>query len=91
MTEQDPLDPIALELLADLEANAMPDETREERTRRRIEALLECAFACHGVGDMPRARIAVALALAEDPGSALTNELVERHRGTIDAVLQSST
>jgi serine/threonine protein kinase len=85
-----PLDPIARELLADLDASAPPTESADARTRRRIESLLECAFACHGVGDLQRAMIAIELANAEDPDSAVTNELFARHRATVEAVLAAS-
>jgi phosphohistidine phosphatase SixA len=91
-TVRDPksqVDPIAAELLADLDASAPAIESKPERKRRRIEALLECAFACHGVGDMPRAMIAIELSLAEDPGSQLTRELLARHKTTVTAVLEA--
>jgi hypothetical protein len=84
-----PIDPMAIEILADLDASAPTLETKPERKRRRIEALLECAFACHGVGDVQRAMVAVELALAEDPGSELTRELITRHRSTVTAVFEA--
>jgi serine/threonine-protein kinase len=84
-----PVDPIAIELLADLDASAPESESPHERTRRRIEALLECAFACHGVGDLPRAMVAIELAMAEDPGSDLTRELFARNRSTVTAVFEA--
>jgi serine/threonine protein kinase len=84
-----PVDPIAIELLADLDASAPKSESPHARKRRRIEALLECAFACHGVGDLPRAMVAIELAMSEDPGSDLTRELIASHRSTVTAVFDA--
>ena len=91
-TVRDPksmVDPMAAELLADLDASAPAIESKQERRRRRIEALLESAFACHGVGDVPRAMIALELALAEDPGTQLTRDLLTKHKSTVTAVLEA--
>jgi len=67
-------------------------EGKDERTRRRIQGLLERAsvWARSGLdGDLDRAVTAVDLALDEDASSALAQKLVHRNRDAIMGVFQS--
>lgn len=79
----DPIDARSAEILEDIDRNAPAGETREERTRRRITALLERATDWGRGSDLERAVTAVDLALSEDPNSALAQKLIHRNRDTI--------
>jgi hypothetical protein len=79
----DPIDARSAEILAAIDRNAPAIETREERTRRRITALLERATEWGKANDLERAVTAVDLALSEDPNSALAQKLIHRNREII--------
>jgi len=85
----DPVDARAAQILEEVDADAPPDEPREEQTRRRVTALLERATVWAVQGELDRAVAAVDLALLEDPDSALAQKLVQRHRDGITAVFQA--
>jgi serine/threonine protein kinase len=72
------------ELQAELDEDAPPGEPPDARTRRRIDTLVDRAFACYGADELDKAVIAVELAMLEDDGSAT---VVHRHRQTITAIL----
>ncbi|HEY4244881.1 MAG TPA: hypothetical protein VGM88_33935 [Kofleriaceae bacterium] len=72
-------------ILESIEQDAPADEPKDERTRRRITALLERAAQWTRGGELARAVTAVDLALSEDPNSALAQKLVHRNRDTITA------
>ncbi|HSR97420.1 MAG TPA: hypothetical protein VLM79_10240, partial [Kofleriaceae bacterium] len=98
----DPIDARSAEILEDVD-RATPGspapsgsgafraavETREERTRRRITALLERATEWSRNNDFERAVTAVDLALSEDPNSALAQKLIHRNRDTMMTVFQA--
>jgi hypothetical protein len=98
----DPIDARSAEILDDID-RAMPGpasaggsgasraaiETREERTRRRITALLERATEWARNNDFERAVTAVDLALSEDPNSALAQKLIHRNREVIMNAFQA--
>jgi hypothetical protein len=98
----DPIDARSAEILEDID-RAMPGspqagssgtfraaiETREERTRRRITALLERATEWARNSDLERAVTAVDLALSEDPNSALAQKLIHRNREVIMNAFQA--
>jgi hypothetical protein len=79
----DPIDARSAEILEGIDRDAPAVETREERTRRRITALLDRATEWGRGSDLERAVTAVDLALSEDPNSALAQKLVHRNRETI--------
>lgn len=79
----DPIDARSAEILEEVDSNAPAGETREDRTRRRITALLERATEWGQGADLERSVTAVDLALSEDPNSALAQKLIHRNRDTI--------
>jgi len=85
----DPIDARSAQILDDIEADAPPNEPKEDRPRRRITALLDRALAWNSQGELDKAVAAVDLALSEDPNSALGQKLIQRNRDTIMAVFQS--
>jgi hypothetical protein len=85
----DPIDARSAEILERIDGGAPAIETREERTRRRITALLERAAAWSRDSDFERAVTAVDLALSEDPNSALAQKLIHRNRETIMNAFQA--
>jgi len=93
-TEHEPVltfDPIAAgaaTLLREIDTNALPDENRDDRVRRRISSLLDLANQAAVRGELHRAVTAIDLALSQDPESALGQKLVHRHRDAILHVLQ---
>ena len=84
----DPIDARGVEILDDVDRNAPVSETREDRTRRRITALLERATEWGRTAELERAVTAVDLALSEDPNSALAQKLIHRNRDTIMSAFQ---
>jgi hypothetical protein len=84
----DPLDARSAEILEDIDRDAPAHETREDRTRRRIMALLEHATEWGLASDLERSVAAVDLALSEDPNSALAQKLIHRNRETIMSAFQ---
>jgi hypothetical protein len=86
-----PFDAIAAhegEILEAVDADAPPDEPREDQTRRRVAALLERAVHWNTTGETEKAITAVDLAMNEDPNSALGQKLITRNRDTIMSVFQ---
>ena len=79
----DPIDARSAEILEEVDRDAPANEPREDRTRRRITALLERATAWGQRSDLERSVTAVDLALSEDPNSALAQKLIHRNRDTI--------
>lgn len=79
----DPIDARSAEILEDIDRDVPANETREDRTRRRITVLLERATAWAQRNDLERSVTAVDLALSEDPNSALAQKLIQRNRDTI--------
>jgi hypothetical protein len=85
----DPIDARSAEILEQIDRGAPASETREERTRRRITALLDRAAAWSRDADFDRAVTAVDLALSEDPNSALAQKLIHRNREAIMNAFQA--
>ena len=85
----DPIDARSAEILEEIDRGAPASETREERTRRRITALLDRAAAWSRDADFDRAVTAVDLALSEDPNSALAQKLIHRNREAIMNAFQA--
>jgi hypothetical protein len=79
----DPIDARSAEILEDIDRDVPANETRDDRTRRRITVLLERATAWGQRNDLERSVTAVDLALSEDPNSALAQKLIQRNRETI--------
>jgi len=79
----DPIDARSAEILEEVDRDAPANEPREDRTRRRITALLERATAWGLSSDLDRSVTAVDLALSEDPNSALAQKLIHRNRDAI--------
>ena len=84
----DPIDMRSAEILEEIDGEAPANETREDRTRRRILALLQCATEWGQSADHDRAVAAADLALSEDPNSALAQKLIHRNREAIMNVFQ---
>lgn len=85
----DPIDARSAQILDDVDADTPPDESHEDRTRRRISGLFERAVAWNGITDFEKAVTAVDLALSEDPTSPLAQKLIHRNRDTIMTVFQN--
>jgi hypothetical protein len=78
-----PADEISIRLDAEVEARAPANESRPDRSRRRVCDLIERALAASNRGDHAVAIVALDLALAEDPESAVAQKLVHRHAPAI--------
>ncbi|HUS29600.1 MAG TPA: hypothetical protein VMZ53_13900 [Kofleriaceae bacterium] len=85
----DPIAARSAQVLAEVDADAPPDEPKEEQTRRRITMLLQKAIEYNAAHETDKAVTAVDLALAEDPNSALGQKLVTRNKDTIMQIFQS--
>jgi hypothetical protein len=85
--EFDPVDTRTERILADVDSGVTGNESKEDRTRRRITTLFERASEWQQSGDFERAVAAVDLALSEDPNSALAQKLIHRHRDIMTNVL----
>jgi hypothetical protein len=85
----DPIDARSAEILEQIDRGAPASETREERTRRRITALLDRAATWSRDADFDRAVTAADLALSEDPNSALAQKLIHRNRDAIMNAFQA--
>jgi tetratricopeptide (TPR) repeat protein len=85
----DPIDARTAQILDDVDEGAPADETREDKTRRRITALFEKALAWSDAGELDKAVAAVDLAMSEDPNSALAQKLLHRHRDQTMTVFQN--
>ena len=84
----DPIDARANEILSEVDAGASEQEPVDERTRRRIGALLERATQWSCNGEIDRAVAAVDLAMSEDPNSVLAQKLLTRNRDAIMTIFQ---
>lgn len=84
----DPIDARTAQILEDVDETAPATESKEDKTRRRIGALLEHASDAAQRGELDRAVAAVDLALSEDPNSALAQKLIHRNRDAIMGVFQ---
>ena len=85
----DPIDARSASILDEIDIDEPPNEAKEDRTRRRISALIERATAWSSQMELDKAAAAVDLALSEDPNSALAQKLIHRNRDAIMAVFQS--
>ncbi|HEY6035151.1 MAG TPA: hypothetical protein VIV58_12845, partial [Kofleriaceae bacterium] len=88
-----PFDPIDARTAQILDAIQPPGgepsgETKEDRTRRRITALIERAGAWSTSGELDKAVAAVDMALSEDPDTALAQKLIHRNRDAIMNIFQ---
>jgi len=82
----DPIGARAEEILEQIDQLAPGAESKEDRTRRRITALIDAAMAWNSRNEFDKAVAAVDLALGEDPNSALAQKLIHRNRDQIMAV-----
>jgi tetratricopeptide (TPR) repeat protein len=85
----DPIDAGSASILDEIDLNEPPNEAKEDRTRRRISALIERATVWSSQLALDKAATAVDLALSEDPNSALAQKLIHRNRDAIMAIFQS--
>jgi len=85
----DPIDARSAQILDEIDVDAPPGESDEDRTRRRLSTLFDRALAWNGISDYEKAVTAIDLALSEDPGSALAQKLIHRNRDTIMMVFQN--
>ncbi|MCG8421997.1 MAG: hypothetical protein MJE77_29090 [Proteobacteria bacterium] len=76
-------------LLADLDAGAVSGESERDRLRRRLTTLLERAASEHQDGNDRVAVLALNLAMADDPDSAITQKLMQLHRDAMYDIFQS--
>lgn len=96
--QTDPLEPAQQKSLSpdeiertvrdDVERAAPFEESPGERTRRRVKGYIERAQRAHSRGDTACAIIALELAFAEDPDSAVAHKLLNLHREAIAAILE---
>jgi hypothetical protein len=70
-------------LLAAADADRRPGETGDDVARRRIGYLIERARHAAASGDNDVVAVAIDLALAESPDSAVAQKLVHKHRDTL--------
>jgi hypothetical protein len=85
----DPIDARSAQILDDIDEGAPANEPHDDRTRRRITALIEHAAEWEGQNELDKSVAAIDLALAEDPNSALAQKLIHRNRDTIMGVFQT--
>ena len=87
----DPIDARSAQILDEIETpgSEPPNESKEDRTRRRITALIERAMMWSTAGELDKAVAAVDLALSEDPNSALAQKLIHRNREAIMTTFQA--
>jgi hypothetical protein len=85
----DPIDARTAQILEEVDCTAPAAEAREDKTRRRISALIDQAQVWAATNELDKAVAAIDLALSEDPNSALAQKLIHRNRDTIMAVFQS--
>ena len=85
----DPMDARAAQMLEEVDERAPAQESREDRTRRRITALIEKSAYWQRNLDLERSVAAIDLALAEEPNSALAQKLIHRNRDAIMTAFQS--
>ncbi|MFT3699099.1 MAG: hypothetical protein QM831_38490 [Kofleriaceae bacterium] len=86
----DPIDARSAQILDEIEpAGTEPvGESKEDRLRRRVTALIEKAQAWGQGGELDKAVAAVDLALSEDPNAALAQKLIHRNRDAIMNIFQ---
>jgi hypothetical protein len=87
-TARSTADELAGRLDAEVDAGAPPNESKPDRTRRRVGVLIDRAVAASNAGDHGTAIVALDLALSEDPDSAITQKLIHRHQPAILDVYQ---
>ncbi len=85
----DPIDARTALILEEIDRAAPASEAREDKTRRRISALVDQAQVWTAAGEYDKAVTGIDLALSEDPNSALAQKLIHRNRDTIMSVFQS--
>ena len=88
-----PFDPIDARTALILDAIQPPGgepagEAKEDRTRRRITALIDRANAWSASNELDKAVAAVDMALSEDPDTALAQKLIHRNRDAIMNIFQ---
>jgi hypothetical protein len=84
----DPIDARTAQILEEVDRAAPANEPREEKTRRRISALVDQAQVWAASHELDKSVAAIDLALSEDPNSALAQKLIHRNRDTIMSVFQ---
>ncbi len=72
-----------------VDRDAPPDELHDDRTRRRIQGLLERASQWVSTGEPDKAVTAIDLALAEDATSPLAQKLIHRNQNAIMGIFQT--
>lgn len=70
-------------LLIEADRERRPGESVDDTARRRITWLIERARAAAGAGEHEVATLAIDLALAESPDSAVAQKLIHKHRDTL--------
>lgn len=73
----------AAALLAEADRDRRPGESVDDTARRRISWLIERAKAAAATGDHEVVTVAIDLALAESPDSAVAQKLIHKHRDTL--------
>jgi len=74
---------LAAALSEEIDREAVPFETLDQRIRRRIAALIDRALAASRAGRHPVAMAAIDLALTEAPDAAAAQKLIHKSRDTI--------
>ena len=72
-----------MEVLAEADRDRRPGEAVDDTARRRITWLIERARVAAAGGDHDVVTVAIDLALAESPDSAVAQKLVHKHRDVL--------
>ncbi len=86
--EQGGLDGNRAVVLGIIDANANPDETVDERIRRRVGGLIELAETRASEGEFQLAAVAADMALDEEPDSAIGQKLIHERSKQLVSVFR---
>ncbi len=82
-------DVVAAQLSTEIDMDAPADETEDQRTRRRVSALIERAGAEYEAEHYSTAVTALDLALDERPDSAISQKLIHSNRELLFRIFES--
>lgn len=82
------MDAISAQLDREIDRDAPADESPEDRTRRRVSALIKRAESAANLGHPATAVTALDMALDEDPDSAIAQKVIHRHRDLLFEIYQ---
>jgi hypothetical protein len=82
------MDAISAQLDREIDRDAPADESLEDRTRRRVAALIKRAESEANLNHPSTAVTALDMALDEDPDSAIAQKVIHRHRDLLFDIYQ---